>query len=297
MLVQICIVTILFSFALPAFAQKDLEGISEFYQTRINEGQVAYMWLGEGKGQMSGVASAGVMVKTSQHIIIIDSSNIIQGDAIDALESLDLILITHEHGDHFHPDSTLAIHQKTDAPVIISAGAYPSLQDEIVNDKLIKMLPNDVKTVDGITVTAIPAVHPSDRPVMYLIKMDGITIFHGSDSGFTEEMNEIDSEVHIAFVPAGMPSPTASPDDAASMVRAMNPYVTVPVHGLFEQMKALEDMVGKETVMIIPAAFVVKVPTQIVPEFGFALPILMVSLVMVLLAILRTRPVLMCKDE
>jgi hypothetical protein len=159
------------------------------------------------------------------------------------------------------------------------------------------MLPNDVKTVDGITVTAIPAVHPSDRPVMYLIKMDGITIFHGSDSGFTEEMNEIDSEVHIAFVPAGMPSPTASPDDAASMVRAMNPYVTVPVHGLFEQMKALEDMVGKETVMIIPAAFVVKVPTQIVPEFGFALPILMVSLVMVLLAILRTRPVLMCKDE
>lgn len=291
MLAKILIMTILFFPVIPAFAQKDLAGISEFYMTDLNQGQVAFMWLGEGVGEWVGVASAGVMVKTSEHTIIIDPANILQDDAIDALQSIDLILITHEHNDHFDPDTIAAIHAKTGAPVISSAGAYPFLQSKIAEDKLIQMLPNEVVTVNGIEVRAIPSVHPSDRPVMYLVKMDGVVIFHGSDSDFADELNDINSEVHLAFVPAGLPSPTASPDDAASMVRVLKPYITVPVHGMFEQMKALDDMVGKDTVVIIPGAYVVKVPNQIVPEFGLVLPILIISLV-TLAIIIRVKPLL-----
>jgi len=280
----------------PVFSPNPIIGISEFYAADINDGQIVFMWLGEGRGELAGLASAGVMVKTSQHTIIIDPSNILPSDAIDALKSLDLILITHEHGDHFDPDSTVAIHERTGAPVVASAGAYPFLQGTIANDKLIEMLPNDIKTVNEITVTAIPAVHAVDRPVMYLINMDGLGIFHGSDSGFAEELNDIDSEVHLAFVPAGMPSPTASPDVAASMVRALKPYVTVPVHGMFEEMKAIEDIVGNETVVTIPAAYVVKVPAQIVPEFPLAVLVLITAFVMALVAFIRIKPLPICND-
>jgi len=248
------------------------------------------MWLGEGVGEWAGTASAGVMVKTSQHTIIIDPANVLPSDAINALKSLDLILITHEHSDHFSPDSTVAIHKRTGAPVVVSAGVYQSLQEGIAKDKLVEMLPNDVKTVNEITVRAIPAIHPADRPVMYLINVDGLTIFHGSDSGFVDELNNIGSEVHLAFVPAGAPSPTASPDVAASMVRVLKPYVTVPVHGMFEEMKALEDIVSNATVVIIPAAYVVEVPAQIVPEFSFVVLVFIAALVTALAAFIRIKP-------
>jgi L-ascorbate metabolism protein UlaG (beta-lactamase superfamily) len=273
----------------PVFSPPAAAGVSLFHRTNINDGQVAFMWLGEGVGEWAGTATAGVMVKTSKYTIIIDPSNVLPSDAIDAMESLDLILITHEHSDHFDPDSTVAIHQKTGAPVMVSAGVYPLLQEAIDNENLIEMLAGDVKTVNEITVTAIRAQHPAEKPVMYLIEIDDITVFHGSDSGFVSELNDIDSEVHLAFVPAGQPSPTASPDVAANMVRALKPYVTVPVHGMFEEMKALEEMVGSETVVIIPDPYAFSVPTQIVPEFPVAILVFIAAFVTALIAFIRIR--------
>ncbi len=68
----------------------------------------------------------------------------------------------------------------------------------------------------------------------------------------------------------------------------MKPYVTVPVHGSFEQMKALEDNVGNETVLLVPRAYSVQVPAQIVPEFPFPLLIFM-AILMTLIAFTRIK--------
>lgn len=280
------VLVMLFFFIVPAFAQRDMgQGVSEFYATNIKQGQLAFMWLNNDREFMSGIPSAGVLVKTSQHSIIIDPADILSTDDINAIKSLDLILITHEHLDHFNAESTVAIQKKTGAPVVVSAGVYPFLKDKIVKDKLIQMLPNDLNIINEITVKAIPALHPVDRPVMYLISMDGLAVFHGSDSGFVDELDKVNSEVHLAFVPVGGASPTASPDDAFMMVKALKPYVTVPIHGIFEQMKAFEDLAGKETAVIIPTPNAVDVPNQIVPEFEFGAFVYVTAIMIVIVLI------------
>lgn len=289
------VLMMLFSLTIPAFAQRDAQqGVSDFYATNINQGQIAFMWLSEGREFMAGIPSAGVLVKTSQHSIIIDPSDILTPDSINAIKSLDLILITHEHLDHFNAESTVAIHEKTGAPVVVSAGVYPSLQDKIANDKLIQMLPNDLNVISGITVKAIPAKHPVDRPVMYLVNMDGLAVFHGSDSGFVDELDKVNSEVHLAFVPVGGASPTASPEDAFRMVKALKPYMTVPIHGIFEQMKALQDLAGKETAVMIPTPNAVNVPNQIVPEFQFGafayVTAIMIVIVLIVSIAMKAKP-------
>jgi len=50
-----------------------------------------------------------------------------------------------------------------------------------------------------------------------LIEFDGFRIFHGSDSGFVESLKNVEPRVHVAIVPTGDPSPTASPQDALEM--------------------------------------------------------------------------------
>ncbi len=55
---------------------------------------------------MKDFASAGFMIKTSEHVVAIDPSNLLSDD-IHNLQEIDVILITHEHGDHYDPETTI----------------------------------------------------------------------------------------------------------------------------------------------------------------------------------------------
>ena len=63
---------------------------------------------------------------------------------------------------------------------------------------------------------------------LYQIRMGGITVFHGGDSGYVP-LKDYSSD--IAFIPTGAPSPTCSPEDAFKMAIDLKPGVAVPMHG------------------------------------------------------------------
>jgi len=114
---------------------------------------------------------------------------------------------------------------------------------------------------------------------VYVIELDGFRIFHGSDSGFVEDLKNIESRVHVALVPAGDPSPTASPQVAFEMTKATNPYVVIPMHGSPEQMQEFSDLVEDsdlQTTVTIPSPLEIIIPSEVVPEFGL-LSILVLS--------------------
>ena len=68
--------------------------------------------------------------------------------------------------------------------------------------------------------------------MLYQIKMGGITLFHGGDSGYVT-LKDYPSD--IAFVPIGRMSPTASPENAYKMVVDVKPEVAVAMHGSDKQ--------------------------------------------------------------
>jgi len=256
------------------------------------------MWLGNHqKGSLEGYASAGFLLRTTNYAIAIDPSSLFLDD-VDSLDRLDAIFITHDHGDHFDPNSTIAMQAKTGSFVIADPTSASMLIDEIPEDKLIQIESNEQITISGITVDAFAAEHPTETPLLYVIEFDGYRIFHGSDSGFVEDLKNIESRVHVAMVPAGDPSPTASPQVAFEMTQAINPYVVIPMHGSPQQMEEFSNLVegsGLGTTVTISSPLEIIIPTEVVPEFGL-LAIIMLSAGMgIVIYLLRQKSLIQIK--
>jgi len=253
------------------FAEEISDATTNLLNYDIQSGELAIMWLGNHqKGSLEGYASAGFLLKTSNYAIAIDPSSLLLED-IDSLDRLDAIFITHDHGDHFDPDTTIAMQTKTGSFVIADPTSVSMLIDKIPEDKLIQIEANEQVTISEITVDAFAAEHPTETPLVYVIEFDGYRIFHGSDSGLPEDLKNIESRVHVAMVPAGDPSPTASPQVAFEMTKATNPYVVIPMHGNPQQMQEFSNLVeGSElqTTVTIPSPLEIIIPTEVVPEFG-----------------------------
>ena len=106
-------ILILITSITPTFAEEISDAITNLFSYDVQMGELAIMWLGNHqKGSLEGYASAGFLIKTSNHVIAIDPSSLLLDD-IDSLDKLDAIFITHDHGDHFDPDTTIAMQTKT----------------------------------------------------------------------------------------------------------------------------------------------------------------------------------------
>ena len=147
----------------------------------------------------------------------------------------DLILITHEHGDHFDPETLTAV-----------AGSATQM---VVNPAVYDMLPQDLKmksqqigngeTTDafGIEIEAVPAYnitegrldyHPEGRDNGYVFEIDGRRIYIAGDTEGTEEMRRL-SDIYLAFVPMNLPY-TMDAEQAADAVADFAPQVVYPYH-------------------------------------------------------------------
>jgi L-ascorbate metabolism protein UlaG (beta-lactamase superfamily) len=252
-------------------AEEISDAITNLLSYDIQSGKISIMWLGNHqKGSLEGHASAGFLLRTSNYVIAIDPSSLLLDD-INSLDRLDAIFITHDHGDHFDPDTIMAIQAKTGSFVIADPTSASMLTDKITQDKLIQIKSDEQITISGITIDALAAKHPTKTPLIYVIDLDGFRILHGSDSGFIDDLENIESRVHVAMVPVGDPSPTASPQAAFEMIKVINPYVVIPMHGTSQQMQEFSDLVEDsdlQTIVTIPLPLEIIIPSEIVSEFG-----------------------------
>jgi L-ascorbate metabolism protein UlaG (beta-lactamase superfamily) len=144
-----------------------------------------------------------------------------------ALPKADVILVTHEHGDHLDARAIQAV-RTSRTVILVNQASEKSLRDAKV------MKNGDVKTVAGVTIEAMPAYnlqkpfHPKGNGNGYVIIWGGKRIYVGGD---TENVPEIKAlkNIDIAFLPMNLPY-TMTPDQVADAARAMRPKVLYPCH-------------------------------------------------------------------
>ena len=97
--------------------------------------------------------------------------------------------------------------------------------------------------------------------MLYRVRMDGVTVFHGGDSGYVS-LKDYPSQVSI--VPVGGMSPTASPENACRMVVDVKPDVAIAMHGSDKQKREFEQRVREaspQTAVVLMAPYTTQTVT------------------------------------
>jgi len=130
------------------------------------------------------------------------SGNPVASMGLDNVSQADVVVVTHDHGDHL--GDAHAICKKTGATLvsiyeIAEAAAQQGIKAEGMNV-------GGTVTVDGVAVSLVPAIHTAGlggTATGTVVEMDGKKVYHAGDTGLTMEMQLIGEmyQPDIGFLP------------------------------------------------------------------------------------------------
>jgi len=143
----------------------------------------------------------------------------------------DVILVTHEHFDHFDRSAITAL--KKDGTEVV---ANPAVQ-KILGSGTALVNGESRVVAKGITLDAVPAYnttsghtqfHPKGRDNGYVLTIDGLHIYIAGDTEDIPEMAEL-KDIDVAFLPCNQPY-TMTPEQVAKAARTIKTKVLFPYH-------------------------------------------------------------------
>jgi len=150
---------------------------------------------------------------------------------------VDLILVTHGHGDHL--GDAVEISKRTNAPVVCIYELSVILSGK--GAETVGMNIGGTARFDDVEVTMVKAVHSADvvdggivsagDPVGFVVKMDGVTVYHAGDTDVFMDMKLI-GELYrpkVAMLPIG-DFYTMGVKGAVKAVELIRPEIAIPMH-------------------------------------------------------------------
>lgn len=151
-----------------------------------------------------------------------------------AVKEAGIILISHEHFDHFSIDDIKLISSK-DTVIITSKSVAKDLEGKGVVCKEIKSLsPGDNIEVSGVKIRAVASYNTNknfhtkeSKKLGFIAAIDGIRIYHAGDTDLIPEMEDYTSDIALLPV-SGTYVMTA--EEAAQAALRIKPKIAVPMH-------------------------------------------------------------------
>ena len=149
------------------------------------------------------------------------------------LPKADIILITHEHGDHFDLKA-IEIMRTEKTSLVLTENCAKDISGGIV------MKNGDIQTVQGIKIEAVPAYnivhkrdngepfHPQGIGNGYIITFGDKRVYVAGDTENIPEMAEL-GKIDIAFLPMNLPY-TMIPEMVADAAKMIKPQILYPYH-------------------------------------------------------------------
>ncbi len=183
----------------------------------------------EGKLQITFLGHASLRMDYHNRHIYIDPCSKVAD--FSKMPKADIILFTHEHGDHFDLKALEELRSENTLVVLteICAAKYP---------EGIVMKNEDVKIVQGLKIEGVPAYnivlkrssgfpyHLKGMGNGYIITFGDKRVYIAGDTEKIPEMDEL-SDIDVAFLPVALPD-TMSVEMAADAVKVIKPKIFYP---------------------------------------------------------------------
>lgn len=184
-----------------------------------------------GKVEITFVGHATLVLRWGEKTIHVDPWSKLPG--LSELPRADLILVTHQHGDHLDTSAINAF--RTPSTVILLTEKCA----QVVKGGTV-MKNGDIQKVLGLTVEAVPAYnlvhmrpdgtpfHPKGEGNGYVITIGRTRFYIAGDTEDTPEMKAL-KNIDVAFLPMNLPY-TMTPEMVADAVKAFRPKILYPYH-------------------------------------------------------------------
>ena len=143
----------------------------------------------------------------------------------------DIILVTHEHHDHFDPKAIETLSGQNTRVILNEATAKLLGHGEVMHN-------GDKLTInEHLTIESVPAYnttpcreqfHPKGRDNGYILTLYVLRIYIAGDTEVILEMNQI-KDIDVAFLPCNQPY-TMTPPQFIEAAKIINPRVVYPYH-------------------------------------------------------------------
>lgn len=174
----------------------------------------------------------------AQSSIRIEGSKVIYFDPFEVKsgkQDADVIFITHEHYDHFQPESIAKVKKAGTVLVAPQSMREKVLEESGIPEKqCVFLTPRKKEEITGLTVEGVPAYnklkpfHPKAKEWLgYVVTLDGIRYYVAGDTDPNEDNKKIKCDV--ALVPIGGHY-TMDKKHGADFVANLKPKAAVPTH-------------------------------------------------------------------
>jgi L-ascorbate metabolism protein UlaG (beta-lactamase superfamily) len=181
--------------------------------------------------EMHFIGHGSLMFKVNGFVIYTDPVR--SSGKYDFLPKADLILVTHEHGDHLDPK--LIEELKKPGTLL-----YSNQNSTLKIPWAMAMKAGDRQEINSILIEAVPAYnlvnestpghpfHPKGAGIGYILTIGGKRFYVAGDTENTPEMKAL-RNIDVAFLPMNLPY-TMTPAMVADAALAFKPKILYPYH-------------------------------------------------------------------
>jgi len=150
-------------------------GFKEISDLTMSPGKIALAWIN---------SYSGIMIKTPKTTIIFDPVRINSEENIQ----VDIIVVTHEHLDHYDPVLIRDLQKKTSAMVLTT----PFISAKLLEENTRALVVGNSFIFNDVEFHAERCDHPANQPLSFVLSTaDGVTVYHPSDGDPFPEMAEL----------------------------------------------------------------------------------------------------------
>ena len=164
----------------------------------------------------------------------------------------DLILVTHEHGDHLNPEtiSSLATDQTR---ILLNEGSTRRYSGGQVVRNGEHVMINDHISIDVVpaynTTPGREKFHPQGNGNGYVLDFDGFKVYVAGDTENIPEMSSL-GKIDLAFLPVNQPY-TMTVDQCVDAALTIRPRTLVPYHLGETDIDGLKERLAEEKIELL----------------------------------------------